>query len=83
MKTFDQFLQESAHRMDVGVMHLEKAFPREQAIKHGVAHMSNHLQAKHGFPKANADAAAKNHHEMQTMLHAHSGPEHVSRDSSD
>ncbi len=83
MIKFSQYLKEAEHRLDVGVMHLEKKFPREQALKHGVEHMSQHLQKEHGFPKSTADAAAKNHHGMQAMFHKYSGPEYVSRDSSD
>lgn len=81
--SFDEFLHEAEYRLSAGIARLEKAFPREQAAKHGVDHMSTHLQSVHGFPKHVADEAAQRHHDFQNFIHAHTGPEFVSKDSSD
>ena len=83
MISFKNFIKEAEFRMDAGIQRLEKKFPRDEALKHGIEHMSNHLQKEHGFPKDVADAAAKNHHGLQSMFHKYSGPEYISRDSSD
>lgn len=83
MKSFKQFIGEAEFRLDTALAKLHKKFPGKEALNHSVEHMSDHLQKEHGWPKKEADAAASNHKSFQEMMHKYSGPEYVSRDSSD